>query len=224
MRRLTIGFALVCTLLLVASVAGAVPPGFCKPGAGHDDHPHCTTTTPPPPTSTTTTTTTEPPLQACPTETWTIGGNAQTSFDCLWTPEFDASATVATVTVSNIEGGIKKAPVVFVLDDFPGDICVLEQSWVAKPGQDYEVSVDLVYDEVPDGYEAWLGHSYWDFVYDDEAIPTDPIVGAYWCAPQDFVLDSLRLDTNGTSLHLRVVFEARKGGQLDITLSPGNSL
>lgn len=135
---------------------------------------------------------------------------------------------MATVTVSDIEGGIKKAPVVFVLDDFPGDICVLEQSWVAKPGQDYEVSFDLVYGDVPVptpgdrdvlDYSAWLGNSYWDFVWQEGMEP-----GTHWCAPQDSVLDSLRLDTNGTSLHFRVVFEAGKGGQLDITLSPGNSL
>ncbi len=213
MRRFIVGLGVVFTILLVASVAGAVPPDFCD---DRPDHPQCTTTTTAEPT---TTTTAAPQLAACTTD-MTVTGEGSTSFECLWTPEFDASATVATVTVSNIVGGIKKAPVVFVLDDFPGDICVLEQSWVGKPGQDYEVSFDLVYDEVPDGYEAWLGHSYWDFVYDDEAIPTDPIVGAYWCAPQDFVLDSLRLDTNGTPLHLRVVFDAGKGGQLDITLSP----
>lgn len=213
MRRLTFGLGVVFTVLLLASVAGAVPPDFCD---DRPDHQQCTTTTTAAPTPTT-----APQLAACTTD-MTVTGEGSTSFDCLWTPVNDGS-TVATVTVSNIEGGIKKAPVVFVLDDFPGDICVLEQSWVGKPGQDYEVSFDLFYDAVPEGYETWLGHSYWDFVYDDEAIPTDPIVGAYWCAPQDSVLDSLRLDTNGTPLHLRVVFNAGKAGQLDITLSPGQA-
>jgi hypothetical protein len=169
----------------------------------------------------TTTTTPAPQLAACTTD-MTVTGEGSTSFDCLWTPKkVNEGDKVATVTVSNIEGGIKKAPTVFVLDDFPGDICVLEVSWVGKPRQDYEVSFDLFYDEVPDGYEAWLGSSYWSFVYDDDAIRTEPIVGAHWCAPQDFVLDRLRLDTNGTPLHLRVVFDAGKGGQLDITLDPG---
>lgn len=52
MRRFIFGLVVVFTLLLVASVASAVPPGFCddKP-----DHPQCQD---PPPSSTTTTTTT----------------------------------------------------------------------------------------------------------------------------------------------------------------------
>jgi len=217
MRRLIVGLGVVFTVLLMASVARAVPPDFCDEGAGHDDHRQCTTTTIVEPT---TTTAAPPQLAACSTD-MAVTGKGSASFDCLWTPANNGSE-VATVTISNIEGGIKKAPVVFVLDDFPGDICALEQSWVEKPGQDYEVSFDLAYGhDLPDGYGAWEGRTYWDFVYDDETTPTNPMVGAYWCAPQDLVLDSLRLDTNGTPLHLRVVFNAGKGGQFDITLSPG---
>jgi hypothetical protein len=145
----------------------------------------------------------------------TLDGKRGMGIDCLWTPVNNGSE-VATVTVSNIEGGIKKAPVVFVLDDFPGDICVLEQGWVGQPGQDYEVSFDLVYGSPLPGYEAWAGENYWGFIYDE----SDPIVGAHWCAPQDPASDSVRLDTNGTPLHLRVVFNAGKGGSLDIGLSP----
>jgi hypothetical protein len=213
MRRLSILFsiALVFALVVVAAATAAAP-GFCDVSP---EHWKCATTT------TSTTTTTQPPqLEACSTD-MTITGNGQTSFECLWTPVNDGS-TVATVTVSGIEGGIKAPPGVFVRDDSPGDICLLEQEWVDQTEPPYVASFDLYYDEVPDErYEAWLGYSYWDFIYESENIPTDPIVGAYWCSPQDPVLDSLRIDTNGTPLHFQVSFNARGGGQFDITLSPG---
>lgn len=210
MRRFTIGFAVVVMMLLLASVAGAVPPGFCD---GHQDHPYCTTTEPP-------LTTAPPQPEACPTETWTIEGNALTSWECLWRPINDGSE-IATVTISDITGAIKTPPVVFVRDDSPGDICLLVQGdeW-DPPTEDghYTASFDLFYDEVPEGYEAWLGHSYWDFVYDPEAIPSME-TGTHWCAPQDPVLDSLRYDTNGGALHVVVSFNAKKGGSLKVTLA-----
>ena len=154
MRRLTIGFTIVVMVLLFTSVAGAVPPGFCNDGKFH---PQC----PPPPstsTTTTTTTTTEAPqeLEACPNE-MTITGKATTSFTCAWRPINNGSPTAA-VTISEITGAIPGPPVVFVRDDSPGDICVLMQDddWAGQTGPEYVAEFDLFYDEVPEGYEAWL--------------------------------------------------------------------
>ncbi len=83
----------------------------------------------------------------------------------------------------------------------------------------YEASFDLFYHDVPEGpdmldYGAWLGHSYWDL-----SLEPGMEEGTHWCAPQDPVLDSIREDTNGAALHLMVYFNAKKGGQLDISLS-----
>lgn len=150
----------------------------------------------------------------------TITGKGNTSFECLWTPVNDGSP-VATVTVSGMQGGVTGPPLVFVRDDSPGDICLLETEWANQTGPVYEAEFDLFYDTVPPGYEAWLGHSYWDLMYESEYVPGPPVVGAYWCSPQDPVLESIRFDTNGTPLHFQVSFNARGGGQLDITLSPG---
>jgi len=223
MRRLTIGFSVVVMVLLLASVAGAVPPK-CDfdpnlPGCPGDD----------PPTTTTTSTTTAPGLQACPTETWTISGGGQTSFECLWQPINDGSP-VATATVSRLTGALSGPPTLFVRDDSPGDICVLLQGdeWDPPTESGYEASFDLFYDEIPVptpenpdvlDYSAWLEQSYWDFAWQEgmEA-------GTHWCAPQDPVLWSIREDNNGGALIVTVSFNAKKGGSLDITLFPENSL
>jgi hypothetical protein len=218
MRRLSILFsiALVFALIVVAAATAAAP-DFCDEGSPkyNPDHPNCSTTT-------TVTTTTEPSqLEACTTG-MTITGNGQTSFQCLWTPDKVGDGDkVATVTVFNIEGGIKNPPVVFVRDDAPGDICLLEQEWENQDGPVYVAEFDLFYETVPPGYEAWDGHSYWDLKYASEYVPAPPIVGAYWCGPQDPVLETIRFDTNGTPLHFQVNFNARGGGQFEITLSPG---
>ncbi len=204
----------VATLTLGIAVTATAGPNCRNPKFADD--PLCS-----PPT--TTTTPTQPPqLEACTTE-MTITGKGYTSFECLRTPvePREGESTVAKVTVSGLEGGVKGPPVVFVRDDAPGDICLLEQGWDEQTGPEFEASFDLFYDEVPVGYEAWLGRSYWDFVYENEDVPTVPIVGAYWCAPQDPAPDSLHLDTNGTPLHLAVNFNARGGGQLTINLYPG---
>lgn len=216
MKRFAVGAAVVFTFLLVASVAGAVPPGFCD---DHPDHAKCTTTT----TSATTTTTTPTQLPAC-SDVMTITGKASTSFECLWTPVNNGSEA-ATVTVSNIQGAISGPPTVFVRDDSPGDICLLEQAgdWGGQTGPEYVASFDLFYHQVPSGdgvldYSAWLGHSYWGFVMEPGMEE-----GTHWCAPQDPILDSIREDTNGQPLHLVVSFNAKKGGSLEISLSPGQA-
>jgi hypothetical protein len=217
MKRLAVGLTAVFALLLVASVALAVPPGFCDPGSGHEYHPQCQSTT----TSTTasTTTTPQPPgPEACKT-VMTISGGGSTAFECLWTPaKLVTGADVATVTISDMRGGIKGPPTVFVRDDSPGDICVLEQGWEA--GTEYVAEFDLLYgNDLSEGYEAWEGQSYGDFIWEDAT--TKPVKGAYWCAPQDPIVDSIRLDTNGAALHLNVYFNARGGDGLAISLSPG---
>ena len=216
MRRLTIGLTVVVLVLLFASVASAVPPGFCddKPA-----HPQCTTTTEP----SSTTTTTEPPPDACPTGTFTIDGMRRTTFECLWNPVNNGSA-VGTVTIYNPpEGGIPRPPTLFVRDDAPGDICVFEYQWETQNGPEYVASFDLYYASVPTGegfdYSPWLGRSYWDFIRQDGMEP-----GTHWCAPQDPVLWSIREDNNGGALVLTVMFDAKRGGSLDITLFPENSL
>lgn len=219
MRRLTIGFSVVVMILLLASVAGAVPDDFC---IRNPDHAKCTTTPPPP--TTTTTTTAPQELGACPDE-MTITGKATTMFECLWKP-IDNGSDRGTVTISNITGAIPGPPNVFVRDDSPGDICVLMSGdeWDPPTENGYEASFDLFYGVVPAGYEAWLEHSYWDFIYDPLADSPGNEAGTHWCAPQDTVLDSLRYDTNGGALHLLVSFNAKKGGSLTFTLEPCNSL
>ena len=200
----------VVTLMLGIAVTATAGPNCRNPKFADD--PLCPTTT------TTTTTTQSPQLEACKTQ-MTIPGKGDTSFECLWTPvePGEGESTVAKVTVSGLERGVTGPPVVFVRDDSPGDICLLEQDWVDQTGPVYVASFDLVYgDSLPLGYEAWEGQSYWGFVWQEGMEP-----GTHWCAPQDFVLDSLRFDTNGTPLHFMVNFNARGGGQLTINLYPG---
>jgi len=202
----------VVTLMLGIAVTATAGPDFCdeKSPKYNPNHPTCSDTPDPEP---------EPPtLAACTTE-MTIPGKGDTSFECLWTPvePGEGESTVAKVTVSGLERGVTGPPVVFVRDDSPGDICLLEQDWVDQTGPVYVASFDLVYgDSLPLGYEAWEGQSYWGFVWQEGMEP-----GTHWCAPQDFVLDSLRFDTNGTPLHFMVNFNARGGGQLTINLYPG---
>jgi hypothetical protein len=232
MRRLIIGIGTIVAALAMASVALALTstalatqPDKEKPGK--------------PTTTTTTTVPQATALEACEDSTnatlvsdglieLTIPGSGQASFECLWTPNEAAETTTATVTVTEIGGAVKGLPTVFVRDDSPGDICLLtgtaEQPWAMQHGVDgpeYVASFDLAYGtDLPDGYDAWKGTTYWDLVYDQENLPTDPVVGAYWCAPQDPILDSLRADTNGTPLHFMASFNARSGGHIIVELTP----
>jgi len=219
MRRLSIVLliAMVFALAVVAAAIAAAP-DFCDEGSPkyNPDHPSCATTT-------TVTTTTQPSqLEACTTK-MIISGKGSTSFECLWTPvKVGDGAKEAWVTVSGIEGGVKGPPGVFVRDDSPGDICLLETEWADRTGPVYtSEKFDLFYDSVPAGYDAWLGHSYWDLMYESEYVPGPPVVGAYWYGPQDPVLESIRFDNNRTPLHVQVSFNARGWGQVEIELFPG---
>ena len=234
MRRVVLLVLGVGVLVAMALPAVAKRPE-CTPDA---TYPWCDGTTTTTSSTTTTTTTTTPvpdELEVC-SDIMVISGKGNTGFECLWTPDRGSSSeppAVATVTVSQLEGGVNGPPTIFVRDDSPGDICLLTSmegfEWQVGEGPEgptYTAEFDLVYDADPDetwpaGYDAWLGHSYWDFEYADA--PTDAVVGAYWCAPQDPVLDSLRLDANGTPLHFFAGFNARGGGSMTITLSPGQS-
>lgn len=195
MRRLTIGFALVCTLLLVESVAGAVPPGFCDPAAGHDDHPHCTATTQPP--STTTTEPTDPPaVEACLSENVIDAVKGTNAFNCEWTPtepDYVDDSTVGTVTVTVGNGEIGGL-VIFVLDSMPGNVCVLEE--INKPTEFESASFNLV-----EGTDT-----YWN---------TD---SADWCAQYDEF--GPKEDLNGPPLHVRVFFRAKGETPVTISLTP----
>jgi hypothetical protein len=116
----------------------------------------------------------------------------------------------------------------FVRDDTPGDICIFEYQWENQNGPEYVESFDLFYATVPPpppddpelwDYSPWLGQSYWNFERQEGMEP-----GTHWCAPQDPVLWSIREDNNGGVLHFMVSFNAKKGGSMDITLFPENSL
>lgn len=227
MRRLTFGIAVIAAVLAVASAAVAVPQDFCD---RNPDHAKCQDT---PPTTTTTTTTVSPSplLDACEDTVnatlvedglieLTIPGSAQTSFECLWTPSQAAGTTTATVAVTEIGGAVRGLPTVFVRDDSPGDICLGTSvdgfEWTVEDGPVYSATFDLAYGtDLPDGYQAWEGTTYWDFQYSQ-----DDAEGTHWCAPQDPVLDSLRTDTNGKPLHFMANFNARSGGHIVVELTP----
>jgi hypothetical protein len=216
MRHILIAFLAVVLALVFAAPAGADKPDCTDPDSTHptcqddgDDE--------------------EPTLEACPTGTFTVPGIRQTDFECLWKPAFVAGQEVATVTINNPpEGGIPRPPTLFVRDDGPGDICIFEYQWENQDGPEYVESFDLVYNEVPVptpddpdvlDYSAWLGQSYWDFIKQEGMEP-----GTHWCAPQDPILWNIREDNNGGALLLTVTFDAKRGGSLDITLFPENSL
>ena len=223
MRRLTIGIGTMVAVLAMASVALALTSTALAKQPDKPGKPTTTTTTSIPQSTT---------LEACEDSAnatfvgdglieLTIPGSGQASFECLWTPDQAADTTTATVTVTEIGGAVRGLPTVFVRDDSPGDICLFESEWGGVREPPYAASFDLAYGmDLPDGYEAWEGTTYWDLVYDQEGLPTDPVVGAYWCAPRDPILDSLRVDTNGTPLHFMASFNARSGGYIVVELTP----
>ena len=191
MRRFTIGLAVVFTLLLVASVASAVPPGFCddKP-----DHQQCTTTTTTEPPVTTTET---PGIPPCATVTNLEGAGA--GMTCLWTPDPGSGEAPSTglVTVETTSGELSNL-VIWVRDDEPGDICVLDQ--LRKPGTGtFVASFPLM----------TASESYWD----------EPV---HWCSRFD-PSPGTRDDLNGEPLHVEVSFDTRANrvASVVVTLEPG---
>ncbi len=218
MRRLMMGvFAVMATMALTTSALAA-----SSADRGRPPKPTTTTTTQPAQISTC-----EQSDQATLVEPGrielTVEGSGQVSFECLWTPQ-DLGADIATVTITSITGAVKGNPTVFVRDDSPGDICLLESEWLDETGQPlsnppFSASFDLAYGTgLPTGYDIdygiWEETTYWTFTYGE-----DP-VGTHWCAPQDPVLNSLRYDYNGSPLHFQVGFSARSGGTVVVELTP----
>ncbi len=142
--------------------------------------------------------TTPPPdepavAQPCETVT-TLRGTGNLGFDCDWTPKEDG-VTTGTVTVTVTSGEVSRV-VVFVRDSAPGDICVLKQ-WDKATGTVFEASFPLVDER----------GTYWDN-------------GTNWCEPFDPIVGQ-RSDLNGEPLHVRVNVRAKKGTDVEVSLSPG---
>jgi len=221
MRRLLILFSIALLFGLALVTAALAAPPNCEELPL--EHPrYCG----PPPSSTTTTTTEAPTLEACQSEfDIEVLKPGRVGHECLWTPEepdtIPAEGVEGIVTVTPSEG--VSSLVVFVRDDAPGDICLLAPEAEDQTGTDgsFVGSFDLsYYCDVPDGYEAWLEESYWTLLYKSDYVPLPAVVGAYWCGPQDPVLESIRFDTNGTPLHLSIGFKAKKDtGPVAVTLS-----
>ena len=125
--------------------------------------------------------------------------------ECLWTPA-ESATDAGTVTVEGTEESISGV-IVFVRDDSPGDICVLEQDWEGHTGPAYSASFNLAYGEMTDPFSGYSDQTYWTWD------------AGHWCYPQDGDFD-MRDDSNGKPLHLRVDFRAKKGTTVAITLSP----
>ena len=227
MRRLplllTLGF--VFALFVVAAATAAPPADWCDPLSEdyRPTHPSCSDTPEPEP---------EPPtLQACPSQPFPIEvlKPGPISYECLWTPENrGTSPPSGTVKVDSLDG--ISSLVVFVLDDFPGDICLLVQGAEnqTEPDGFFLGSFDLTYgsmadivegagwdpqdypeDERPPPFEPYVGQTYWTFA------------GTHWCYPQDGVA-GMREDLNGPALHLSVRFRAnpKVTSPVWVTLTP----
>lgn len=129
------------------------------------------------------------------TITITVPGGGSIQFECLWTPK-DPRTPKDPPTDGNWAGkvgveGELGSLVVFVRDDSPGDICLLEQLTQPEGTEFFEFAL-------VDG-----SSQYWD----------DP---TSWCKhfePSD------RVDLNGPPLHLSVGFRSKRGTTVTITLS-----
>jgi hypothetical protein len=197
MRRLPIllAFGLVFALLVVAA-ATAAPPNFCDEEKFGLNHANCDE----PPT--------EPPMIGpCKTTTRLPVGSSH--LDCEWSPA-NTGATFGTVKVEAIGDGEISKVAVWVLDDFPGDICVFDQ-WNNAKTRDkvFEVQFPLVNAD---------GDTYWEFDDDDDPA-TEPIVGAHWCSQFDDARVDRLDDLNGEPLHVRVNLRVGKGTVVDVTLA-----
>lgn len=124
-----------------------------------------------------------------------VAGGGSIQFECLWSPAEPAAETEGPwygrvgISTDKALGSL----VVFVRDDSPGDICLLEQ--LTQPeGTVFEFEFPLVVGE--DQY--WENHQ------------------TSWCKhfePSD------RVDLNGPPLHLSVGFRSKRGTTVTITLS-----
>ncbi len=197
MRRLPIllAFGLVFALLVVAAPTAASQ-NFCDVDKFGLNHPNCEE----PPT-------TEPPtIDPCKTTTRLEGS---VRFDCEWTPK--DTGTDGTVTVEVIRGEISKVAV-WVLDDFPGDICVLNQWNNAKTKDNvFKVDVPLVNAEI---------ETYWENTRDLHHGVFHAENGAHWCAQFDDNRVEPLADLNGNPLHVAMNLRVRKGTVVEVTLTP----
>lgn len=170
MKRLWITLAVVALAAIVALPAAAMKP----------------------PTPPVTPTTTEPPaVPSCESGPLPVAAGIN-NFECEWTPQ-EIDSTVGTVTVE-VDSGAISGLVIFVVDSYPGNICVLEQ--INKPTNHESVEFPL--------REA-DGTTYWN------------TGGTDWCAQYD---GSPQEDLNGPALHIRVVFRAKKGTVVNASFLP----
>jgi hypothetical protein len=194
MRRFLVLFLFVAlAMTVIVALPAAAEKPQCDPDvdvpAYTEDHPICNKDEPPP----------EPPLtQPCDTIK-TLEASGQSTFFCEWTPE-NLGATSGTVTVEAISGEVSGV-VVWVLDSFPGSICVLNQWSNAKTNETVLVS------EFP-------------LVYEDETYWED---GTNWCAPFDLARVEPLPDLNGDPLSVKVNFRVKKDTVVEISLTPGQA-
>ena len=194
MKRSAIALFAMFLLSAVLASAAAAAPESCNPNS--PKCPPTTTTTSEPPV--TTTTTSEPPgIPSCAAVTNLEGTGA--SMTCLWTPDPGSGEIPSTglVTVETTSGELSNL-VIWVRDDEPGDICVLDQ--LHKPGTGtFVASFPL----------ATASESYWD----------EPV---HWCSRFD-PSPGTRDDPNGEPLHLEVSFDTRANrvASVIVTLEPG---
>jgi hypothetical protein len=188
----TLILAAVATLPILVAAAAAGAPDCGDPK--WSDRPACQTTT----------TTPIPVAHACPAapkvgdpSIITIEGAGSETFECDWSPAYDASRQSGTVNVT-VDAGEVSRLVVFVRDSNPGDICVLKE-WDRPSSNSFEVSFPLVL-----GDETYWQHA------------------TNWCSRFDPVAGT-RDDLNGDPLHLSVNVRGKKGTSVEVTLTPGQA-
>ena len=227
MRRFTIGSAMVLALLLMLTAIATAAPSvddWCGEDGTKPDHPSCSDTTTP---------TTEPStLEPCLTEfDIEVPKPGTVGYGCLWTPDepqsIPAGGVEGIVEVASLDGVSQLR--VYVLDAFPGDICLVAHGMddqIAAAGF-FVGSFDLSYGNLPDDeawdptdlypdFEPYENQTYWNFDRYDETGEA----GTHWCYPQDDAVYEMRQDRNGPPLHLWVNFKAKKdAGPVAVTLS-----
>ena len=125
-----------------------------------------------------------------------VAGGGSIQFECLWTPK-DPRTPKDPPTDGNWAGkvgveGELGSLVVFVRDDSPGDICLLEQLTQPEATEFFEFPLVVGHDQYWDDQTSWCKH---------------------------FEPESARVDLNGPPLHLSVGFRSKRGTTVTITLS-----